>query len=720
MGKIVTLSENSLPLLRKELVENVESDKYEIGTESNPLVGGAYSHVDDGNVTENSEMEVASSDVDLSSFKKQKSLNPRIWVDDDTLDSAVRLRLLDIADDFWEYTNIKWVKPSGIILTGSICNFNWSSYSDIDLHLIVDFSEIDSKKEFVREYMDSKKNEWNDMHNMLEIRGYAVELYVQDVDEVAESNGVYDLESNEWIKKPSMDSIKPIRLNKYHIKGKAADIMTIIDDMYDALSSTDDKHKIDVIGGDAKYLWNKIKNIRKKSLDKYGESGNGNIIYKVLRREGYLDKLFDLFSITYDKVNSLDESSCIIKEYLDKNYNAPLVRYFKWASSASDKDKAEDLAYKVNWKISEYLENNGLLDEFTDEYGTDSDDDEIVNNFIEFIDKRSLCYDFIEYCQCNIDSSYWPSWMVEEYIGTVKNQWCIHFGSDSDSIANDGFTSGTYSMDELGYTRRSDNMGVGYDFAYLVDDGNVDLAKYGNEAVIFKTSGVLVYHYGDDERQVIFWGPYAHDFIPIKYDCDIGKWCVYGLKDQILCNGYPSDIAKWATDNLPQYKRQILYSKNGIVPQPTNRYSWDDDGKMHTTRSRRIPKSYNINYESLFRDKNIINMLTEEVVADGNSSHNPYAKRWKKERQLLKNFLCNYGKVMTSKENGKEYKVYYDDVLSKLIGVNYCICIQWDSVLMKPSSTIYVRALDKFTDRRFHANFDHSGKDNEYGTSDDN
>ena len=38
---------------------------------------------------------------------------------------------------------------------------------------------------------------------------------------------------------------------------------------------------------------------------------------------------------------------------------------------------------------------------------------------------------------------------------------------------------------------------------------------------------------------------------------------------------------------------------------------------------------------------------------------------------------------------------------------------------MKPSSTIYVRALDKFTNRRFNANFDARGKDNEYGTNDD-
>ena len=142
--------------------------------------------------------------------------------------------------------------------------------------------------------------------------------------------------------------------------------------------------------------------------------------------------------------------------------------------------------------------------------------------------------------------------------------------------------------------------------------------------------------------------------------------------------------------------------------------------------ARDIPKSYNVTYE-VFNRNNVKQYLdsvkrfslNEEVVADGNSEHNPYAKRWRKERQLLKDFLCNYGKVMTSKENGKEYKVYYDTMLSLMIGVNYCICIQWDEVKMKPSSTIYVRALDKFTNRRFNANFDARGKDNEYGTNDD-
>ena len=113
------------------------------------------------------------------------------------------------------------------------------------------------------------------------------------------------------------------------------------------------------------------------------------------------------------------------------------------------------------------------------------------------------------------------------------------------------------------------------------------------------------------------------------------------------------------------------------------------------------------------------NLINEEVVADGNSEHNPYKKRWEAERKALKDFICNFGKVMTSKENGKTYKVYYDKVLSQLIGYNYCICLQWDAVNLKPKSVLYIRALDKFTDRMFQANFDARGKDNMAGTYDD-
>jgi hypothetical protein len=121
--------------------------------------------------------------------------------------------------------------------------------------------------------------------------------------------------------------------------------------------------------------------------------------------------------------------------------------------------------------------------------------------------------------------------------------------------------------------------------------------------------------------------------------------------------------------------------------------------------------------------KKYLTLLKEEVAMDGSSEDNPYEKRWKAEREALKNFIANYGKLMQSREDnkmGRLYKVYYDETMSNLIGYNYCICVQWDELTMKPKSTVYIRALDKFTPFiRRNLQFDTRGRDNMRGTYDD-
>lgn len=668
------------------------------------------------NIIENLDFEVDSSDIDLSSFKKRSELAP-IWVDDNTLDSRVRLRLLDIADDFWEFVNLTWVKPSGIILTGSICNFNWSKFSDIDLHLVVDFDEIDEKTEFVRDYLDAKKNEWNNEHSDLTILGFPVELYVQNLGEMPQSGGIYDLEENEWVKKPSMNDIKPIGLDKFSIKKKAADIMTIIDDMYNVLNSTVDSHEIEEIGEGARYLWKKIKGMRKTSLEKNGESGAGNIVYKILRREFYLDKLWKLRTIVYDRNNSINESKEVIKEYLEKDNNLPLYKYFKWASTASSCEKARDLAYSCSYYIGEYIreiyyrysEFEDLL--IDDEF--DFEDESLIETFVKMLEENKLCDHFISIMQDIVDYYELPSWCTMDFNRIVKNEWCIHFGSDSENIAREGFTGGTEDIDHLAYTNAGQQKHyAGYNFAFLINDRSVDYNEYGDEAVIFRTSGVEIFHYGDDQNQVIFWGPNVKSFIPIHQES--GDWVVYGMNGQVLKRASePSEIAYWATENLPQYRKQIMTGKNGYVP---TQYIYDAE----LGKGKRVPYPIYRN-ESIQKYLKLLkeSTLNEEWVADNNANHNPYAKRWKAERKALKDFVSNYGKLMQSKENGKLYKCYYDKVLSQLIGYNYVICIQNDISTNKLGSTLYIRALDKFSPTIRQVSNDTRGHDNQMGTYDD-
>ena len=90
-------------------------------------------------------------------------------------------------------------------------------------------------------------------------------------------------------------------------------------------------------------------------------------------------------------------------------------------------------------------------------------------------------------------------------------------------------------------------------------------------------------------------------------------------------------------------------------------------------------------------------LVTEQQLRNLNEDTNPYRKRWTAERTSLKKYIVNYGETMISRENGKEYKVILDSFLTNLLGINFCVCIQWDSMTNIPGEIIYVRAYDKFS-----------------------
>lgn len=258
-------------------------------------------------ILENFNLEVEPNEVDLSSFEIEKSLNKEIWGENNKLNSKIRLKLLDIADDFFNSLEVNFVKPIDIVLTGSLCNFNWSEFSDIDLHIIVNFDEISEKTEFVKEYFDAKKNEWNNEHKDLKIYDFPIELYVQNSNEYGISNGMYSLESNEWIKEPDINDLEPLdKVSSQKIKRIASNIMTKIDDYFDYFAECSDNHKLELLNNEIDNLLYKLKVYRQKGLERYGESGTPNIVYKVLRRTKYLEDLWDLRTQIYDKLNSIN------------------------------------------------------------------------------------------------------------------------------------------------------------------------------------------------------------------------------------------------------------------------------------------------------------------------------------------------------------------------------------------------------------------------------
>lgn len=268
-------------------------------------------------VTEGQEAinEVDADDVSLKSFKVQDELNPKFWIDG-KINSRVRLKLLDLADEFYDSLNIKWVKPKDIILTGSIANYNWSKYSDVDVHILVDYEKVWKKTDIIQDYFDSKKQLWADEHDGLKIYGFPVELYVEDANVKNPNSGIYSLEKNEWIVEPG--DFQDAELNEERIKEISAKYMTEIDDAYEDIKKEKDNHRLETFSTKMKKLFDKLRKQRKESLDKHGEMGTYNIVWKVLRRSGHLDKIWEIINNVYNKVNSIKEDKqrtiCITEE----------------------------------------------------------------------------------------------------------------------------------------------------------------------------------------------------------------------------------------------------------------------------------------------------------------------------------------------------------------------------------------------------------------------
>lgn len=246
-------------------------------------------------------------EVDLSSFNIKKNLNPKFWKND-LLDSRIRMKLLDIADDFIEFLGVDWVKPEDITITGSLANYNWNQkHSDIDLHIIMDYSKVDERTDFVENYFYSQKELWNEEHKDLKIFGFPIEVYVQDVKQNHTSNGVYSLEKNEWLTEPDREKLSKAKINKDKIKNSVSKYTEKIDKLVDELSSSqDDEYKIRKVSEMAEKLFDEIKKKRRDDLSKSkNEINNGNIIFKCLRRLGYIEKIDDVINKCYNKLNSL-------------------------------------------------------------------------------------------------------------------------------------------------------------------------------------------------------------------------------------------------------------------------------------------------------------------------------------------------------------------------------------------------------------------------------
>jgi len=303
--------------------------------------------------------EFKESDLDpIKSFHLKDELNPKLWTDFE-LDRGVHKNLVKIATDFYDSLELKG-KIKDIILTGSLCNYNWSEkYSDYDLHILVNFSDISDDLILVKKFVDAAKTIWNKEHN-IKLKGYEVEIYIQDEKEKHRSTGVYSLLNDKWKVKPNKEKFE---IDEDLIAKKAESIMLSIDDLE---KESKEDLPYTTFKGHVKKVWEKIKKMRLEALDEGGEYSTGNLVFKLLRRNGYIEKIMIMKKNAYEKQFTLNEG--ILDWFKDSEEDAMGKQILKKLDDVDPED-IEMTKDNGNWILFAKLGNNLIRIERSVHYG---------------------------------------------------------------------------------------------------------------------------------------------------------------------------------------------------------------------------------------------------------------------------------------------------------------------------------------------------------------
>jgi hypothetical protein len=216
-------------------------------------------------------------------------LNPAIW-DNNKLNPEIKEKLLQIGKDFYADTETD-APLKDVLFVGSLANYNWSDTSDFDVHVVIDFKDVDGNVELVEKLVNALKSKWNDEHD-IHLKGHNVEVYIQDVTKENRSTGVYSLMQDKWLSEPQKENIQ---IDKEKIQEKYNDTVRKINSAIKA----QDINKLKAIVKD-------VYDMRQAGLDKSGELSTENLVFKILRNRNYIEKLKQEIINLYDKKQSLN------------------------------------------------------------------------------------------------------------------------------------------------------------------------------------------------------------------------------------------------------------------------------------------------------------------------------------------------------------------------------------------------------------------------------
>ena len=232
-----------------------------------------------------------------------ETLHPQFW-DEFEFKEDILKPILKIVDDFVkDDAHISPEMVEDVQLTGSLANYNYSEYSDLDVHILLDFADINKDEEIVKRALDGKRFIWNLRHD-IKFNGHEVELYFQDIHEPHVASGLFSLSGNRWIKKPKYEKSE---VDHEDVVKKAESFKREFDLLDDALDNISDEKEFSLINRRAKKLKEKIMRMRKEGLAGKGEFSVENLAFKTLRNDQTIARLNELIIKSYDLMYSKEE-----------------------------------------------------------------------------------------------------------------------------------------------------------------------------------------------------------------------------------------------------------------------------------------------------------------------------------------------------------------------------------------------------------------------------
>lgn len=249
---------------------------------------------------------------DDESLYYRDELNPKIFANN-VMIPQVRNKLIQSSKDFLEEMtrgmtdqNIDLVVKD-IMLVGSNASYNYSDFSDLDIHILYDTENLGDNlsKFFAKEYFEAFRRLFNQSHD-IKIYDLPVEFYAEDINSNGVYNGRYSILNDAWIQFPDKNRVE---INSTEVEAKYSLYKSDIDSCISATGGYETA--ID--------LYKKLFKMRRTALQSGGEFCTENLAFKRLRNDGSITKLRDYIRNEHDKELSVESIRNIMHEAIMGN-----------------------------------------------------------------------------------------------------------------------------------------------------------------------------------------------------------------------------------------------------------------------------------------------------------------------------------------------------------------------------------------------------------------